>query len=478
LPVTARGNNEPESPGGNDGEATVLRDLTQAEAAAEFKTLADNIPTLCWMARADGHIYWYNRRWYEYTGTSIETQMGWGWETVHDPEVLPVVVERWRHSLATGTSFEMTFPLKGADGKFRPFLTRVVPIRDDSGTVVRWFGTNTEIEAVQVAQQALQQRTAELESLYDSAPIGLAVVSRDYRYLRVNRELAAINGVPAEQHIGRTLREVLGEEGSRIEPIIDQVFATGAAISNLEFSGRSLAEPGQLRHFLAGFYPNADEHGTVAAVGGWVIEISERKTAEERETLLAREVDHRAKNLLAVVQSVVQLTDAADVAMLKEGIIGRIQSLARAHSLLADARWDGAQLEILAAEELEPYRGASGARITVDGPPLLLRPAAAQSIAMVLHELATNAAKYGALSTAGGQLEVAWRRTGDSVELQWRESGGPAVTPPASSGFGAKIIRTSVERQLHGKFEQDWRPEGLHCTITISAKEAFGAGAL
>lgn len=232
----------------------VVRDLTEAEAAAEFRTLADNIPTLCWMARPDGHIYWYNRRWYEYTGTSIETQQGWGWDTVHDPAVLPAVLERWNRSLATGTEFEMTFPLKGADGSFRPFLTRVVPIRDERGDIVRWFGINTNVESLQSAQQSLQQRTAELESLYGSAPIGLAFFDRHYRYLRVNPELASVNGLPADQHIGRTIREVLGESAGQVERVIDGIFETGEAIRDMEVSAPTPLNPGMIRHWLTGFY--------------------------------------------------------------------------------------------------------------------------------------------------------------------------------------------------------------------------------
>ncbi len=122
-----------------------------------FRTLADNIPQLAWMARPDGHIFWYNRRWYEYTGMDPESQEGWGWQSVHDPGVLPSVLEGWRQSIATGEPFSMVFPLQGADGIFRPFLTRVMPVKDEQGRVERWFGTNTDITEQLAAETALRE---------------------------------------------------------------------------------------------------------------------------------------------------------------------------------------------------------------------------------------------------------------------------------------------------------------------------------
>lgn len=115
------------------------------ESEAQFRMLANAIPQLCWMANPDGWIFWYNERWYEYTGMSHEDVEGWGWQSVHDPEILPVVLERWKKSLCDGQPFEMTFPLRGTDGVMRPFLTRVIPVKDGQGKVVRWFGTNTDV---------------------------------------------------------------------------------------------------------------------------------------------------------------------------------------------------------------------------------------------------------------------------------------------------------------------------------------------
>ena len=130
----------------------------QAIAAREeeIRTLADAIPTLAWTARADGFIDWYNARWYEYTGTTPSEVAGWGWQSVHHPDTLPEVLEQWRGAIAHGSVFEMTFPLKGVDGEFRRFLTRVTPLRDVQGRVVRWFGTNTDVEAERRAREAAE----------------------------------------------------------------------------------------------------------------------------------------------------------------------------------------------------------------------------------------------------------------------------------------------------------------------------------
>ncbi len=121
-------------------------EVTLRERELDFSALADNMPQLAWIADPEGFIYWYNRRWYTYTGTTPAQMEGWGWQSVHDPDVLPFVLENWRGAIASGDVFEMTFPLRGADGVFHPFLTRVVPVRDEQNQIVRWFGTNTELK--------------------------------------------------------------------------------------------------------------------------------------------------------------------------------------------------------------------------------------------------------------------------------------------------------------------------------------------
>ena len=142
------------------------------ESEEQFRTLAEAIPQLCWMARGDGHIFWYNQRWYTYTGTTLEQMEGWGWQSVHDPQTLPNVLERWKASLSTGEPFDMVFPLRGVDGVFRPFLTRVMPIKDTDRRVVRWFGTNTDITELRDAQEALLTSEERLRLAQKAARIG------------------------------------------------------------------------------------------------------------------------------------------------------------------------------------------------------------------------------------------------------------------------------------------------------------------
>lgn len=133
------------------------RDLALQEREGQFRTLADSIPQLAWMAESSGDLLWYNRRWYEFTGTTPQQMIGWGWQSVHDPEKLPQVLTQWRASLISGRPFEMVFPLRAADGSYRDFLTLALPVRDARGKVVRWFGTNTDITQQRRAEDALRQ---------------------------------------------------------------------------------------------------------------------------------------------------------------------------------------------------------------------------------------------------------------------------------------------------------------------------------
>jgi PAS domain S-box-containing protein len=168
--IAARGRVYQNAAGENTHMGGILFDITDRREAQEalreseerFQAMANGIPQLAWMAEADGSIFWYNQRWYEYTGTTFEQMQGWGWQSVHDREILPQVMEGWKDAIATGRPFEIEFPLLSADGVFRAFLTRVMPLKDTAGRVIRWFGTNTDISERKEAQERLVAQAAEL----------------------------------------------------------------------------------------------------------------------------------------------------------------------------------------------------------------------------------------------------------------------------------------------------------------------------
>lgn len=201
---------------------------------------------------------------------------------------------------------------------------------------------------------------------------------------------------------------------------------------------------------------------------------AELEAAIAQQELLAREVDHRARNSLAVIQSIVSMMPPTSGASIAKVIEGRIRAMARAHTLLSHARWEGADLASLVDEELEPYR--AGDRISIKGPAIAIRPNVAQNFALAIHELATNAAKYGALSQQGGRLDVSWEVEGDRLILRWLETNGPAVEKPKKLGFGSKVIEASIKRQLGGVIEKEWSGDGLRATVNVPVEHFMPPG--
>ncbi|MGD9965527.1 MAG: response regulator [Hyphomonadaceae bacterium] len=205
---------------------------------------------------------------------------------------------------------------------------------------------------------------------------------------------------------------------------------------------------------------------------------AELEAAISRQELLAREVDHRARNALAVIQSIVSLTPSNSPGEFVDAIKGRIRAMASAHNLLSETRWRGADLVRLVNEELAPYRVARD-RIDVRGPPVEIMPTVAQNLALAIHELATNAAKYGALAEHGGRLSVTWQFRNEELVLEWNEVVGKPIAPPHKAGFGSRVIKSSIEGQLKGVVESTWRVDGLLIVMRIPAmhfSESRGGG--
>ena len=228
---------------------------------------------------------------------------------------------------------------------------------------------------------------------------------------------------------------------------------------------------GDIRSCIGVVAASFDNKGRLIRLSGVTVDITDRKRAEEHRMLLAEEVDHRARNVVAVIQAIMRLTRSESIDEYIATLDGRIRALSTAHKLLATSRWEGADLRRLVDEELAPYRERDSERVEIVGPAVLLPPAIAQTIALALHELVTNAAKYGALSVDKGRIKVGWETEPRRLTLRWTESDGPPINRPSRGGYGTRVIKGGIEGQLGGQTNFEWLRGGLHCTLTVPYQE-------
>jgi PAS domain S-box-containing protein len=327
---------------------------------------------------------------------------------------------------------------------------------------------------IRVLQQELQQHIAIANShARESALLASivqfgddAIVSKNLDGIITswNKGAERMFGYLAEEVIGKPITILIPSERLHEEDVILERIRRGDRIDHYETIRRG--KDGNLIDMSLTISPLRDANGTVVGASKIARDVTERKRSEAQISVLAREAEHRAKNLLANVGAMVQLSEADTPDGLKKAIAGRIAALASVHSLFAQSRGAGAELGSLAEQELAPY--SRDERKRIDGPIVVLQPDLAQAIAVALHELATNAAKYGALSVPEGQVRVEWSRSADGrVVLRWTEAGGPPVTPPTRKGFGTHVMEAMIRGHMGGDVRLDWRAEGLACEIIL-----------
>ncbi len=303
----------------------------------------------------------------------------------------------------------------------------------------------------------------ELEHLYATAPIGLCLLDPDLRFVRINERLAEINGMPVASHIGRTVEEIVPDLASQVREVRAHFQHGGGHISKL-FSGTTPAQPSVLRHWIEHWTPIRTARGELTGLSVAVEEVTERIRQEEKNQLLLKELQHRLQNNLAVVGAIARatLSRVDGAAPLLVDFQSRINALAAAHRLLQSSDWERSDV----SELVEATTATAGrARFDVEGPSVHLTSDETMALVMVLHELATNAAKYGSLSKHGGKVEISWKARDDALHLSWRERGGPPVVPPMKRGFGSKLIEDLVGAS--GVCDLHFLPEGVHCVLRL-----------
>jgi PAS domain S-box-containing protein len=295
-----------------------------------------------------------------------------------------------------------------------------------------------------------------------------AIVSKDLNGVIINWNQGAerIFGYTAEEVVGKPITILIPPDRHDEEPSILERIRRGERVEHFETV--RMRKHGSRVDISLTISPVKNAEGKIIGASKIARDITERKRSEAQIAILAREAEHRAKNVLATVQATVHLTQSDTPEGLKQAIEGRIQALANVHRLFVESRWEGADLHNLAQEELAAYSQGRETRVQIDGPSVLLEPNAAQAIAVILHELATNAAKYGALSVPNGQVRTEWsHEQNGQLVLRWTEKGGPPVEPPTHRGFGARVMENMVRGQFKGELKFDWHPEGLACEIVL-----------
>ncbi len=319
------------------------------------------------------------------------------------------------------------------------------------------------------AEAALRQseeRCRQLALIVDSSDD--AIISTDLEGIisTWNKGAECLYGYTIEETVGKPVSMLIPPDRSHQEIAILARVGGGERVEAYDTVRRR--KDAGLVDVLLTVSPLKNAGGSVVGTSNIARDITERKRLEKNVQLLSREVDHRARNLLAVVQAAVDLSSAATVRDLKALIRGRIRALSRVHMLLAETHWTGADLATLIQQELSPYYSEQAVQANVVGPDIRLTPAQAQPFAMLLHELTTNAVKYGALSVAAGRVRVVWTRADDGrLSLRWIERDGPSIKPPEQRGFGMRVVEQVVRHQLDGELRFDWAPTGLTCSIEV-----------
>lgn len=402
--------------------------------------------------------------WAGLTGQTAPAFRGDGWiEMLHPDDRAPTLAEWGRALVARGT-IGVEFRLRSAGGAddWRWVRATGVPVIAEDGALVEWVGTIQDVTeargagaAQRINEQQVRQTVAELRAVYDTVPVGLALVDGSLRFVNVNARFAAISGLPPETHIARTPHEVMPEGlAAPLEAAQREVLATGRPVLDVTCTGQSPGAVQNLRHWLASCHPVKDAVGVVTGVSAVLQDVTERVRAERSREMLVAELSHRVKNTLATVQSIaaqsLRRVGGGPPGFARD-FVGRLQALTRCQELLAEQEWNRVDLARVAQVGLAPWLdarkpiriGGSG-RIQVDA-------AQTQALILAMHELATNALKHGALSRQGGEVDVTWSLGEDGLaRLEWRESGGPpvAVPPPDRRGFGMRLLERGLVHDL------------------------------
>jgi PAS domain S-box-containing protein len=462
---------------------------TLRSTEASFRTVADLVPDLLWRSDRGGEATWFNQRWFELTGQQAEEPLGFGWlEAVH-PADRAISRTSWALAVASGEPYQHEHRVRDGEGNYRWFLVRAEPLRDDRGRIVLWFAAGTDIHDQRTAMEALQQSERRFRTLVEGMPQHAWRAVDAGHWTWASPQWCGYTGQSDDESRGLGWLDA-------VHPDDREAARTGWAVAqangSLEIEGRIYhASEGRYRHFRTRALPVRSEQGAIIEWLGTSTDVDDILQLQAQQEVLVGELQHRTRNLMAVVQSVTMRT-LRGVSTLEEFgkcIDDRLQALARVQGMLS-RRTGGLKVPFdeLLREELSAHvpmdEHGNGDQVSTEGPTgVSLRSATVQTLALALHELATNAVKYGALSTTAGRLRIEWTLRADEkgdrrLYIIWRESGVadmPAQdSAPQGGGYGRELIERALPYQLGARTSYVFEADGVHCTIEIAVPQDDG----
>ena len=449
----------------NETTEQVRANQALRDSEEQFRAVISQSSTGMAQCELDGRFIQVNGRFCEIVGYAENELLGMRMDEITYPDDLHENARLFEAMMTTGESFEIEKRYVRKDGSLVWVANSVSGLKDSSGRIQRVAAIIIDISERKRAQEIERQLAAIVASSDD------AILSIDLNMIITSWNSGAerLYGQSAEEAIGQSVMMLVPEDRSDEEPAILARIRSGQKVEPYETKRRN--KNGELVDVLLSVSPIYDVYGRIVGASKTAHDISAKKEAERLQTVLVGELNHRVKNVLATVMAIARQTlgrDDVDKASV-ETFEARLSSMARAHDLLIHGQWEQAELTAVIAQALSPYPKD---RFEISGPAIKLAPRAVVSISLALHELATNAAKYGALSVADGRVAITWSlETGrtDHLKLRWRESGGPIVKPPTRKGFGSRLIESLLAAELSGKVQVRYEPSGLICEVDAAA---------
>ncbi|NDV86437.1 PAS domain S-box protein [Aurantimonas aggregata] len=453
-------------------QVEVERQLRESEA--RFRSMADSAPVMIWVTGPDGYCSYLNRPWYEYTGQTEVEGEGYGWLNATHPDDREEAEQAFHTANAAHLPFRVEYRLRRRDGAYRWAIDAARPRFGEDGSYLGYVGSVIDIHERREAEIALRESEDNYRHVVELNPQTTWTAGSDGWIDRVAERWREWTG---SSGMGEAWGEALHPED--VEPSLvawKQSLSTGEPY-DVEHRARMVS--GRYRWMHSRAYPRRDAEGQIVRWYGSTEDIHERKTGEEHLHLMINELNHRVKNSLATVQAIASQTfrNPASYERARDDFSHRLLALAQAHDVLTETSWTGATLQAVVDRALAAHRGAEGdGQITANGPPVNLTPKTALALSMALHELCTNASKYGALSVEDARVAIDWTEEGQPsdrrLRMTWREIGGPTVTAPTRKGFGTRLIEKSLAGELDGAVALSFEPDGVVCRIDVPSAGA------